>query len=188
MYLLFLLNLIQLSVVYFIIIKRFFICHTCINDMKTKWIVIFLKSQHFYLINNATYSQAMKESITVSILSRDGQIPVNLISTAEVIFCWWWVSHCFTASFIDMAFHILKKFQNPGGYYPTGSACLESIQSIWLPEKVVGFMEKIARYIVIYGRRCSFWMKLCPGSSLKLYWAVQRASLPQLCVGWIVTK
>lgn len=121
-----------------------------------KLIVIFLKSQHFYLINFATYSQAMKESITVSILSRDGQIPVNLISTAEVIFCWWWVSHCFTASFIDMAFHILKKFQNPGGYYPTGSACLESIQSIWLPEQVVGFMEKIARYIVIYGRRCSF--------------------------------
>jgi hypothetical protein len=67
-----------------------------------------------------------------------------------------------------MAFHILKKFQNPGGYYPTGSACLESIQSIWLPEQVVGFMEKIARYIVIYGRRCSFRMKLCPGS-LKLY-------------------
>ena len=63
-----------------------------------------------------TYSQAIKESITVSILSRDGQMPVNLISTAEVIFCCWWISHCFTASFIDMAFHIVKKFQKPAGH------------------------------------------------------------------------
>lgn len=55
-----------------------------------------------------TYSQARKESITVSILSSDGQMPVILISTAEEIFCWFWVSHCLAASFIDMAFHIAR--------------------------------------------------------------------------------
>ena len=35
-------------------------------------------------------------------------MPVSLISTAADIFCWFCVSHCLTASFIDMAFHILR--------------------------------------------------------------------------------